>query len=142
MSVVRTPHPIPRFVIVGCTNFVVSLAVFYLCFRYLPRVDGVSPAAAANVVAYFAGMINSFLLNRSWTFRADGHVGAQALRFVTVNLLSLAMSTFVVFLFVDVLRYPALAVWVPLAALIVVTNYVGFRYWAFAPRTLEAREPG
>jgi putative flippase GtrA len=141
MSIAPVPHPAPRFVVVGCTNFVVSLAVFYLCFRYLPRIDGASPGAVANVVAYFAGMINSFLLNRSWTFRADGNVAAQALRFATVNLVSLTMSTLVVFLFVDMLRYPALAVWVPLAALIVVTNYVGCRYWAFAPRALQAGGP-
>ena len=85
-----------RFALVGCTNFVVSFTVFYLAFRYLPpdaaaalaRAVGATDAALhppvaaiANVLAYLAGMVNSFLLNRSWTFRAGGNALPQALRF-------------------------------------------------------------
>ena len=91
-----------RFALVGCTNFVVSFTVFYLSFNYLPpdavaalaRSVGASeaalhpPAAAvANVLAYLAGMVNSFVLNRSWTFRAGGSALPQALRFAAVSAL-------------------------------------------------------
>jgi putative flippase GtrA len=136
-----------RFALVGCTNFVVSFTVFYLSFHYLPTavvaaiaaLGGAAntahpPAAAvANVLAYLAGMINSFLLNRSWTFRASGNAWPQALRFAAVNLFSLSMSTVVSFALVDVLRFPPLAVWVPLTVVVVVVNYLGCKYWAFAP---------
>ena len=142
-----------RFALVGCTNFVVSFTVFYLSFNYLPadsvaalaRAVGASDAAqhpplaaVANVLAYLAGMVNSFLLNRSWTFRASGNALPQALRFAAVNLFSLTMSTLASFALVDVRHYPYLAVWLPLTALVVLVNYLGSKHWAFAPPAAEA----
>ena len=146
MSDVVASRSAVRFALVGCTNFLVSWAVFYVCLRAL-RAAGVTalpwplgglrvqaPAAAiANVLAYLAGMVNSFALNRSWTFGADGdEVGRQALRFALVNFTSLVASTLVVHRFVDVLGYPALAVWVPLTGVVMIVNYLGCRHWAFA----------
>jgi putative flippase GtrA len=142
---VGTSHAVPRFVLVGLSNLVVSLAAFYLCYHYLPlpssAAGGGAQGAVANVLAYFAGMINSFLLNRSWTFRAGGGVTVQAIRFAVVNFASLGVSTLTMFVLVDRLRYPELGVWIPLAGLIMVTNYVGMKYWAFAPRAAGAK-PG
>jgi putative flippase GtrA len=145
---------VARFALVGCTNFVVSFTAFFLSFNYLPptavaALVGASSASAhppqaavANVIAYLAGMVNSFVLNRSWTFRAaSGNALPQAMRFATVSLFSLTMSTIVTFALVDVVGLPSLAVWVPLTALVVVVNYLGCKYWAFAPRAAgtEAR---
>jgi putative flippase GtrA len=147
---------VARFAVVGCTNFVVSFTAFYLSFNYLPGaavaaiagfVSAGSPshppqAAVANVIAYLAGMVNSFLLNRSWTFRATaGNALPQALRFTAVSLFSLTMGTLVTFALVDVLGLPSLAVWIPLTAVVVVVNYLGCKHWAFAPRAVgtEAR---
>jgi hypothetical protein len=47
-----------------------------------------------------------------------------------------------VFVFVDVLRYPELAVWIPLAGVIVVLNYLGCKHWAFAAPALPTGGPG
>jgi putative flippase GtrA len=103
-------------------------------FHYLPdALQRHFPAAAlANLLAYLAGMINSFLLNRSWTFRASGNAAAQAVRFTLVNLSSLALSTAVMFRFVDVLHYPEIAVWVPTTMAVILLNYLGCKHWAFA----------
>jgi putative flippase GtrA len=124
----------------------VSLAAFYLCYHYLPLPSSASGSgvqgAVANVLSYCAGMINSFLLNRSWTFRAGSGVVMQARRFAVVNMASLVLSTLTVFVLVDRLRFAELAVWIPLAALIMVTNYVGMKYWAFAPREAGAQPGG
>ena len=108
--------------------------------------DGLLPGlhvegAVANVVAYLAGMINSFALNRSWTFRASrSHAGAQAVRFVAVNLFSLTLGTLTVYRFVDVAGYPELGVWIPLTLVIMVVNYLGCRHWAFAAAALQSSE--
>ncbi|HVY66605.1 MAG TPA: GtrA family protein [Gammaproteobacteria bacterium] len=149
MADVDMQHPAPRFALVGCTNFVVSLVAFYLCYHYLP-LDRIAAAlylpvagqageavgaegAVANVLAYFAGMLNSFWLNRWWAFRAtDGGIVGQGVRFVIVNAVSLILGTVIMFVLVDRLHFPELAVWLPLAGLITVTNYLGFRLWAFA----------
>jgi putative flippase GtrA len=124
--------PAQRFAIVGVGNFVVSFAVFYLSYRYLPF-----GAAATNVLAYAAGMLHSFVWNRSWTFRAGGNAGVQAVRFVIVNLACLAFGTILVYVLVDVLRYPPLLVWVPVTAVSVVLSYLGCKHWAFAAPALR-----
>jgi putative flippase GtrA len=133
------PHPAPRFALVGVSNFFVSLAVFYLCYRLLfagdvpaMRGDAPGPAAVANVVAYIAGMVNSFLWNRSWTFRARGKVMPQAVRFAVVNLASLTLGTAAMYIFVDRHGFPELAVFMPLAVVITLLNYYGSKLWAFA----------
>ncbi len=141
MSDPRALHPVIRFAIVGCVNFCVSWLTFYLCFNYLQRRNMVA-AAPANVLAYLAGMVNSFLLNRSWTFRAGGNVAAQAVRFTIVNLVTLSLSTWVVFRLVDVRHYPEFQVWIPLILVVMTLNYLGCKHWAFAqPALPSGRSP-
>jgi len=130
----RVRHPFARFVAVGCLNFVVSFAAFYLAYRYLPLPESAGRGAVANVLAYCAGLMNSFVLNRLWTFRAEGSVGAHALKFGVLNAATLVASTLIVLLLVDRAHLPALAVWLPLTLGILAAHYLGMKHWAFAER--------
>lgn len=123
-------HRVVRFLVVGCCNFVVSFAAFYAAYRYLPLDAG--PGAVANVLAYAAGMINSFLLNRFWTFAAEGRIVVHAARFAVLNAVTLAASTAIMFALVDRAGYPELAVWLPLMVAIPVVHYLGMKHWTFA----------
>jgi putative flippase GtrA len=125
---------VARFVVVGGSNFVVSFSAFYGAFHYLPLGGWNGRGALANVLAYAAGMINSFLLNRTWTFRARGPVAVHALRFTALNAATLLFSTGAVHLLVDRAGWPALAVWLPLTLVILVTHYLGMKHWAFEAR--------
>jgi putative flippase GtrA len=124
---------VARFVVVGGSNFVVSFAVFAGVVQLLPAGLAGVRGALANVAAYAAGMLNSFVLNRAWTFRAEGHVVVHALRFTALNAVTLGASTLTVFVLVDRLGYPELAVWLPLTVVILLVHYLGMRFWAFAP---------
>jgi len=127
-------HPFARFVVVGCLNFIVSFAAFYASYQYLPLGEATGRGAIANVLAYCAGLLNSFLLNRLWTFRAEGTLGAHALKFVLLNAATLLASTLIVLLLVDRAGFPALAVWLPLTLAILAAHYLGMKHWAFAER--------
>jgi putative flippase GtrA len=127
-------HSVARFVVVGGANFVVSFAAFYAAYHYLPLGAFGGRGAVANVLAYAAGMGNSFVLNRLWTFRAEGRVVVHALRFALLNAATLALSTLAVFVLVDRAGYSELAVWLPLTLIILVTHYLGMKHWAFAAR--------
>jgi len=127
-------HPFARFIVVGCANFVVSFAAFYLSYRYLPLGESGGRGAVANVLAYCAGLANSFVLNRLWTFRAEGHVGMHALKFGLLNAATLVASTAIVWLLVDVAGFHPLAVWLPLTLAILTAHYLGMKHWAFARR--------
>jgi putative flippase GtrA len=125
-------HPFARFVVVGCANFVVSFAAFYASYQYLPLGESSGRGAVANVLAYAAGMINSFVLNRLWTFRAEGRVATHAFKFVALNAATLVASTGIVFVLVDWAGFPPLAVWLPLTIAILTAHYLGMKHWAFA----------
>ena len=127
-------HPFARFVVVGCANFVVSFAAFYASYTYLPLGESHGRAAVAWVLAYGAGLVNSFVLNRLWTFRAEGHVAAHALKFGVLNAATLVGSTVIMLLLVDRVGLPWLAVWLPLTLAILAAHYLGMKHWAFAER--------
>jgi putative flippase GtrA len=128
-------HSLARFIVVGCANFVVSFTAFYASYQFLPLADSSGRGAAANVLAYAAGMINSFVLNRLWTFRAEGQVAVHAAKFIVLNAVTLIGSTAIVLVLVDWLGFPALAVWLPLTLVILATHYLGMKHWAFAERS-------
>jgi putative flippase GtrA len=128
----RLRHPLARFIVVGCANFVVSFAAFYASYQYLPLDDSSGRGAVANVVAYAAGMLNSFILNRVWTFRAEGQVFQHVFKFVVLNAATLVASTGLVFLLVDLAGLPALGVWLPMTLGILTAHYLGMKHWAFA----------
>lgn len=138
-------RPALRFAIVGVVNLAISCLVFVIAWRLLPALFAIgsgagastAPApvgAAANGLAYLAGMINSFLLNRAWTFRANGHAGRQALRFAVVNLGCLAAGSAVMYALVDLREWSELAVWLPLTAGLIVLNFAGCKLWVFGTR--------
>lgn len=65
-----------RYCIVGAINTAITLGVIYLCHSLLGLGEYLS-----NVIGYIAGLINSFLWNRAWVFRAQGSRRRQAVRF-------------------------------------------------------------
>lgn len=53
----------------------------------------------SQVISYSCGMINSYIVNRSWTFKSKNNFfSAQMLRFVVVNLSLLLISLGVLWL--------------------------------------------
>jgi putative flippase GtrA len=142
-----------RFAVVGCVNVAVSFAVFLVCFEVWPlgslALDLLGPAgeairtimanhgvesvdaAVANAVGYGAGMMNSFVLNKLWTFRARGRTLQQMQRFVILNVLGLLLSTALLFVMVDVLGGPHLPIWALATGIVMVLNYFGNKLWAF-----------
>lgn len=67
-----------KYGIVGVMNTLLTLIVIYICKSFL----NVNPYVS-NGIGYGVGLINSFLWNRSWVFRAkDGKIHYQAARFL------------------------------------------------------------
>lgn len=73
----------------GVTNTLVDVGVF------AALVAASAPVVAANAAGYAAGTLNSFVLNRGWTFRdlRGPRWGRQFAVFVGVNLAVLGLST-------------------------------------------------
>ena len=86
-----------KFIVVGIINFVVDFGIFKL----LSSVVGM-PVALSNIISYTCGVINSFLLNRYWTFKIKHRfLSPHFAKFVFVNLISLGVNTLAVWVLVE-----------------------------------------
>lgn len=78
MSVSRnTVIQFVKYGMVGVLNTLVTLGVIFLC----KSVIGINPMLS-NMLGYIAGVINSFIWNKTWVFRSDGSYRREALKFV------------------------------------------------------------
>ena len=157
MTIVPLPTHLQQFVrfaIVGVTNVLISFVVFWLCYSVLKATgaasdigkeilapdlsnsasqESVSMAAAiATAIGYCAGVLNSYFLNRSWTFAVRERSHAQFVRFLMINLVGLSISTSLMFVLVDIHGNPYLLTWALTTGVVMLLNFVGIKYWAFA----------
>ena len=65
-----------RFGVVGVVNTVLGVAIIFAAKAFLGLGD-----LAANLLGYGLGLVCSFVLNRSWTFRHEGRAVAAFWRF-------------------------------------------------------------
>ena len=142
-----------KFLVVGCSNFAISFTVFYLCYEKwhvfsrlmndtgefgkvimhsLSRMGIESPEGGfANIIGYSAGIANSFFWNRTWTFRVLTETGRQFKRFVSLNVFCLFLSSFIIFIYVDIFGWRYMSVWVVTMTFVTVMNFIGSKFWVF-----------
>lgn len=68
-----------RFGLVGLINSGITLTVIFVVMKGLGL-----HYALSNIIGYMLGFLNSFVLNKIWTFRSRGNVGLEGVLFVTV----------------------------------------------------------
>lgn len=90
-------------------------------------------ATLANILGYGAGIANSFIWNKFWTFRAKSQTGVQFIRFLLLNLSCLLLSSASLFLFTDYLGWSYLPVWFVTMGFVTVINFMASKYWVFQP---------
>lgn len=120
---------LPRFAIVGCINTGVDFAVFFL-LNYL----GVN-YLICQVAGYSLGLINSFVMNKLWSFESKmSGISTlnQFIKFAGINLLSLGASLIGLKLLngyqsINV-YYSKVLVTIFLTQFI---NYFGYKLWVF-----------
>ncbi len=71
-----------KYGIVGVLNTLLTLVVIWLMRAVLG-----TPLVIANATGYIAGFINSFILNRSWTFKAHDDWKKEFVKFLIAFLI-------------------------------------------------------
>jgi putative flippase GtrA len=142
-----------KFIVVGFSNFIVSFTVFFIFYKYLklsgPLFTILGPAGdhlkeiilgigaksidatLANIFGYSAGVINSFIWNKLWTFKVKHETAAQFSRFFILNVFCLLLSSISLFLFTDYLGLPYLPVWLITMSAITLINFLSSKTWVF-----------
>jgi putative flippase GtrA len=117
-----------KFAVVGVLNS----AIQYLVFLFLYSLTG-TQYLLASIIGYVAGMINSYILNRRWTFGSRNQkLLTELSRFVAVNLISLGVNLGLLFLLVSTgVMVPQ---WAQIFAIIgsTLVNFVLNKVWTFA----------
>lgn len=80
-----------KYCIVGVLNTLVTLGVIYICKSFLGW-----NLYLSNVLGYIAGVVNSFLCNKSWVFKSDGSYMREAIRFIVGFLVCYLLQLWVV----------------------------------------------
>ena len=138
-----------RFVIVGISNVTVDVLLLNLLLISFPT-SNTGLLLLYNSAAYASGAINSYVLNKHWTFHSRrGMTGSELLRFAVVNAAGILCSNCIIWISAGILQ-PVVTntvLWANAskAAAIVGTamlSYLGMRLWVFAgtSRTKESEK--
>jgi putative flippase GtrA len=118
--------PLVRFLIVGVANTLVGIGTMYAAMYFLGF-----DIVYANILGYAIGTIQSFLLNKSWTFGSSDRAVSSFIRFLLVlavaygaNLVTVVVANAVF----EVNPYVAQALGIfPYTSI----GFLGSRYFAF-----------
>ena len=124
-----------RFGVVGCSNTALSWCAYALLVRSGMHV------LTASAVAWTLGAVNSYVLNRRWTFRSRGRWTPELVRFGAVQCAGLAMN---LGLLAALTRDAGVAPLVAQALVYPVTTMATFalsRQWAFSAFGRAGRWP-
>jgi len=121
---------ISRFSMVGALNTAVDFLIFTLCqsvfgFGY----------SLSQIIGYSFGVINSFILNKKWTFHdrnANKKTLHELLQFVIVNIVSLCVTIIAMNVLIVSLNEGVYLSKVLVTVLAQVTNYLGYKLWVFS----------
>jgi putative flippase GtrA len=117
-----------KFGLVGCSGYVVNLAVFAVLAASL----GLHHTIAA-LGAFCIAVSNNFLWNRHWAFGAgDEHAGFQAMRFLVVSLLALLLNLAVLEALIVGAALGSLLAQAIAVAVAMPFNFAGNKLWTFA----------
>lgn len=116
-----------KFVVTGVGNTVVDFAVFTILAVWL---DVNVPLS--QFCGYSAGMLNSYLINRSWTFQTkDRFFSLQMARFVVANVAVMLLSMALIQAGIVYLDMSKLLAKLFTTAFTMVVNFLISRLWVF-----------
>lgn len=119
-----------RFAVVGCCNTAVDFIVFTI-LRAIFNVNYLYCQGAA----FIAGILNSFILNKAWTFESKTsrfESSRQLGKFVFINLVSLAVSLLGLQLLSGQMHMNVYVAKVTVTVVTQAINYSGYRWWVFS----------
>lgn len=127
-----------RFIMVGCVNTLIDIALFNT-FLWLWPTQNTWMLLVYNSLAYALGGINSFILNKYWTFRQRQKTNRrEAIRFVATTLAGVSCNDFIIWVMNGVM-HPLLSnptLWANFSKIAAIfgtfcISFLGMRLWVF-----------
>ncbi len=116
-----------KFSLVGLLNTAIHFAIFMWLYQYLNVYH-----LLASTAGFIAAVINSYILNKTWTFKVRGtRVTHEFSRFFVVSLVALMVNLFSMALLVEVLVVNPPSAQLFSIVLTLLINFGGNKWWAF-----------
>lgn len=106
-----------------------SNVLLYLLYLAVTAV-GVEPKVAVSLI-YLVGVLQTFVLNKRWTFQHQGHVRRTATRYWVAYAFSYAANMLLLIIFVDIVGFDHRVVQGVLIAVIGLVLFALQKYWVF-----------
>ncbi len=119
-----------KFGIVGASGFIVNLAIFTLLQRLVPNHAQPLQYSVIYTVAFLAGGVSNYYLNRIWTFRSTGHAMREGAQFLSVSAVALIVGL-VVSAFVSRWLGHGHRTWFVATLAGIFVNFFLNKYWTF-----------
>ena len=140
-----------KFIAVGAINTVIDLAVLNFLIAIFHTGRSGASFGLFKSISFLAALVNSYILNRAWTFAG---AAAQKRRhiefgqFLAVSLIGLAVNVAAATAFVSAV-HPVASLerfWPSIAALVgtafgLIWNYIGYKYFVFVKKDTELLPP-
>jgi len=123
-----------KFIIVGFLNTLISLLIYFICFKLLKLNYLVS-----LIVAYAAGILNSYLWNSRWTFGIKKYNAVSLVKFLLVYLFTFMLNLLILIILVKVVRIPVLISQSMALAIATLFSFAAHKLWSFkgSPETMH-----
>lgn len=116
-----------KFAFVGVLNTAIHYAVFYVLYAYVGFYH-----LLASGIGYVIATVNSYILNRRWTFRSRSvAVGQEFGRFFLVNLASMSVNLLSMAVLVEIVGIDPPIAQLLTIALTLAVNFTGNKLWTF-----------
>jgi len=115
-----------KFAFVGVLNTLIDFGVYYVLTRFAGMYY-----VYANIISVILAITNSYLINRSWTFKSKNKIiGSEALKFWIVSIVGLILNTIILKVFIyfganDLISKAIASIFV------LVWNYLLNKFWTF-----------
>lgn len=86
----------------------------------------------ANIIAYFLGMINSYIWNKNWVFKVKESHFLIYIKFVVVNIFVLGLNTLGLFILVDIYEINKMISQILVVGISTIINFLLTKLWTFS----------
>ena len=119
----------PRFAVVGASGYGMNL------FVYTVLLAAAADYRVAATGAFVVALLNNFVWNKLWTFRAArGSAPTQALRFMVVSVGAFLLSLAVLDALVRVARAPKVGAEAVAVLAVTPLSFLANKLWSFRPQ--------
>lgn len=121
-----------RFCTVGVGNTLIDFSLFFVLIKIG------APYLSAQLIAYSAGILNSFIWNRFWTFQRKQKMKfGELFRFLLINIIALIATNVLLIYLYDLFEMPLIVSKVIATGIGICITFLGSRFYVFQNEKVE-----